>query len=98
MKETINTQFTAFKARCEAFFKEKLKPIGYTDYTCDDLTHKPLSATLRPFSTFVCQGLTQRQAETFGRCSWIIAPPTKSRQCSMKTLRALATYPQSMAI
>lgn len=67
MKETINTQFTAFKARCEAFFKEKLKPIGYTDYTCDDLT-QTFVGNATPFFNFAVSRIDPRT----GRKIWAL--------------------------
>ena len=82
MKETNTTQFNAFKARCKVFFDEKLKPLGYTDYTCDDLT-QTFVGNATPFFNFAVSRIDTRT----GRNIWALFMDY-----------CLATYPRSMEI
>lgn len=92
MKEAINTQFTAFKARCEAFFKEKLKPIGYTDYTCDDLT-QTFVGNATPFFNFAVSRIDPRTGRNIWALFMDYCPTDKKPAMLYENFESLSDIP-----
>ena len=59
--------FNLFKERCVTFFNEKLKPLGYTGYSCDDLT-QTFVGNVTPFFNFCVSRIDPK-----GRNIWALS-------------------------
>lgn len=92
MKEIINPKFAAFKARCVEFFKERLKPIGYTDYTCDDLT-QTFAGNATPFFHFAVSRICPRTGRNIWALFMDYCPTDKKPAMLYENFESLSDIP-----
>lgn len=88
----INPQFAAFKARCKAFFDEKLKPLGYTDYTCDDLT-QTFVGNATPFFNFAVSRICPRTGRNIWALFMDYCPTDKKPAMLYENFESLSDIP-----